>query len=163
MGKAQVLWIFVLSLASACVYDPPRKGKELRFLNQTDTGIYIFIDSLDVRNDHIHYLDTLRLNGRSYIANKARHLAPFGEWSGFIADDLIEAVRKRGQSTIAFYVLKDSDIGKPVGSLFSQKQVHKVTVLHQQLEYPSTKTNSINILTYYGDSSVFGHQYDLQY
>ena len=158
-----MLWIFVLLLAAACVYDPPRKGKELRFLNQTNTGIYIFIDSLDVRNDHIHYLDTMQLNGRSYIVNKASHLTPFGEWSGFIADDLIEAVRKRGQSTIAFYVLKDSDIGKPVGSLFSQKQVHKVTFPHQQLEYPSIKTTSINILTYYGDSSVFSHRYDLQY
>jgi hypothetical protein len=64
--KPELLSILLLFLFS-CVYDPPRKGKEISIHNQTDKAI-IIMDSLNGNRARLY--DTAMVNGRGYISRQ---------------------------------------------------------------------------------------------
>ncbi len=149
-------------LIDSCgVYDPPRESRDFNIANQTNRGIYLFIDSLPANSGKIRWLDTLSANGRRYYSNQIKFVNSFSNNEFFIPEEYFNVKRSKGEDSIVLFFTADSNITKSLSEIQNDSLLRSKRIAVDEIRKPSSNTNSINVIIYYKDSIKFEH--DLNY
>jgi hypothetical protein len=137
----KIIILFALPiLLTACVYDPPTKGKSIGIHNQTDSDILV-LDSL--KNDaNLNLYDTAKVNSRMYISRKYNYITEYNNFIKFLPDAYIQELRKDNRDKLSFYFIKKINLEKPL---------NEILVNHL---YRSTEIN-LDTLEKYGLNHLF--------
>jgi hypothetical protein len=109
--KPEFILIFLLC---SCIYDPPRKGKDVSIHNQTNRPIMV-LDSLTEK--YFKLYDTAKVNDRRYISRQPAYITEYGVYRRFYSDAEIENLKNKNINRIALYVIDYNNLGNTPGSI----------------------------------------------
>jgi len=152
-----IKWLaFVLLMPSCIVYDPPAEGRYIRIANQTDNGIYVFLDSIPVKNKHINWVDSGNVNGHAFLFGKIIHIKAFGIEEVFVFEDYLNVP---GKNKLMLYFLPDSLIQKPMINI-PDSAIRKQHLNIKDIKKPSAAVAPLNIIFLHKDTIVREYEFN---